>query len=207
MCHVFGFGFGENEDVIEVHNDEREVSEYPIHCALKRSWRVHETKRHAGPLKETTMSDERSFVAIAWSNGNMIISVTQIQRRKVLLSSKATIESVDIWKRVQVSNRHTIELPVIDTHPPFQFITNLLLRDHQDRRCILGIRRTDKSSIQELVQLFIQFVLVFIGRFIRHEFEWLRSCFEVQLEVDPLYVAAICPFIRYLVAVRRDHGT
>src|SRR5699024_3739303 len=73
VAHVVVFDLREDQDVVEVDDHKRQVSENPLHQSLKRLWRVACSKRHPLEVVQPAIECKRRLLAILLPKHDLII--------------------------------------------------------------------------------------------------------------------------------------
>ena len=76
---MFGLIFRKNQHVIEVNEDEFQVSEDPSHHPLERSWRIARFKGHAFKLPQASISSKRHFWTVFLFQGHLVVPLPEVQ--------------------------------------------------------------------------------------------------------------------------------
>ena len=88
---------GRHQDVVQVNERERNITQNGVHQTLKGLSGILQTKRHPNEFKKAERCDYSRFCQIHFRHWYLVVSTDQINHRKYPGATEPTAKVLDIW--------------------------------------------------------------------------------------------------------------
>ena len=119
VLSVFGSVLACYQDVVQVHESIRKVSEYAIHEALEGLCRVLQAERHAEELEEAEGGDDGSFLDVLTAHGNLVVPFHHVDLGEDGATRQPFVEGLDVRQGIGVCLRGRVQPPIVSARSKF----------------------------------------------------------------------------------------